>query len=208
MKIVLDFDDTIFNTYGLMQEFLKIFLIEGFNEEQFWDVYRQCKKKIGDFDKDIFVDLIYSLKNFNKEEINKKIDFIINKSNEFVYRDFFDFVSSFKKEKLILLSFGTTEFQKTKIENSGISKYFSEIIITSRNKADDMEEIQKKYNGSIVFIEDKAKAIDDVKKRLPNVIAMKMIRAQGGHTETKSELTNYIIQDLNKLEGIINNLRD
>lgn len=208
MKIVLDFDDTIFNTYGLMREFLKVFQKEGFNEDQFWQIYKQCKKKVGDFDKDLFVDLFYKLRVFDKEKISKKINSIIAKSNVFVYSDFFDFVLNYKKEELILLSFGTTKFQEDKIKNSGISKYFNEVIITTKNKADDMEDIKKEYKEKIIFIDDKAEAIDNVKKRFPDVVAMKMVRTQGGHTETESELTDYIIQDFYKSKDIINKLRD
>jgi len=208
MKIVLDFDDMIFNTHGLMWEFVKVFQKEGFNEDQFWQIYKQCKKRVGDFDEDLFIDLAYELKDFNREKVNKKINSIIAKDNVFVYSDFFDFVLDYKKEELILLSFGTTKFQKNKIENSGISKYFNEVIITSRNKADDMSCIKKKYNKNIIFIDDKAEAIDDVKKRLPNVVTMKMERPQGGHIDTESKLADYVIKELNEAKNIINKLNN
>ena len=49
-----------------------------------------------------------------------EIDSIISKSRNFVYSDLFDFVGSFDKKDLFLLSFGATDFQRIKIKNSGI----------------------------------------------------------------------------------------
>lgn len=206
MKIVLDFDETIFNTHAMMRELLKIFAKEGFIENQFWDIYKECKKKLGDFDKGLLVDLLYESRVFDKNKVSLEIDHIIEKSNEFIYQDFFDFISNFKKKDLILLSFGTTDFQKIKIENSGIVKYFDDIIITSRNKADDLKEIQKKYNENLVFIDDKAEQIDDAKKCLPQIVAIKIERINGRHVLLKAERADYIVKNLDEAKKIINEL--
>lgn len=206
MKIVLDFDDTIFNTHALMRGLVKIFTKKGFSEDQFWGAYKECKEKSGDLDKVLLVDLLYKLKIFDKNKVNAEIDRIIERSYEFVYQDFFDFVLDFKKKDLILLSFGTTDFQKIKIENSGILKYFCESIITSKNKADDIEEILKKHVESLIFMDDKASQIDEAKKRLPQIIAIKMEREKGGHILPKSELADYIVKNLSEAKKIINEL--
>ncbi|NOQ67973.1 hypothetical protein GQ568_00865 [Patescibacteria group bacterium] len=204
MKIVLDFDDTIFNTYQLMQEVLAVFNNLGFQEEQFWNAYKECKKRAGDFDKEILINLLSELKSFNKEKVGAEIDSIISRSRNFVYSDFFDFVSGFDKKDLILLSFGTTDFQRTKIENSGIVSYFEKVIITSNDKTIDLEGIFKKSaNEKIFFIEDKGGQIDKVKKKLPQIIAMKMERPQGGHINTESKLADHIVKDLNEARDII-----
>jgi len=208
MKIILDFDDTIFNTFQVMQEFRKIFNRLGFTDDEFWSAYRQCKKENNDFVPDIFLETIGEIRSYDKNKAKEDIQNLIERFSDYIFSDFFCFLSIAKKEELILLSYGSSDFQKNKIEKSGIVPYFSEIIITSRDKAEDIEEIKKRYNEKLVFIEDKAESIDNVKKRMPEVTTMKIIRPQGGHIEKKSELTNYIIQDLFRLDNIINNLRD
>lgn len=207
MKIILDFDDTIFNTHQLIQEFFKIFQKEGFTEEQFWNVYQKNIKEIGSFDKNLIIDLLFEINIFDKEKIQTEINFIIKRSEQFVYTDFFDFILKFKKEDLILLSYGAFDFQKIKIDNSGVSEYFSEVIITLKNKADRIEEIKNKDNETFVFIEDKAESIDDVKRRFPNIVTMKMTRPQGRHSII-TKLTDYVIQDLNEARNIINDLNE
>jgi FMN phosphatase YigB (HAD superfamily) len=203
MKIVLDFDDTIFNTHQLMQEVLAVFNGLGFQEEQFWDAYKECKKRVGDFDSEILINLLSELKSFDKEKVSTEIDSIISKSRNFVYPDFFDFAKNFNKKDLILLSFGTIDFQGMKIKNSGIIPYFQEIIITEKDKTDDLKNILIKNKGEkIFFIDDKAEQIDKVKEKLPQIIAMKMERPQGGHINTESKLTDHIVKDLNEVKNI------
>jgi FMN phosphatase YigB (HAD superfamily) len=209
MKIVLDFDDTIFNTHRLMQEFLAVFSSLSFREKQFWDAYAECKEKAGDFDKEILINLFSELKSFNKKKVGTEIDFIISKSRNFVYPDFFDFVNNFNKKDLILLSFGTTDFQGMKIKNSGIISYFKEIIITQKDKTENLKNVLIKNEGEkIFFIDDKAKQVDKIKEKLPQIVTVKMERPQGGHINTESKLTNYIVKDLNEAKDIINNLNE
>lgn len=206
MKIVLDFDDTLFNTHALMRELIKIFTKEGFSEDQFWGAYKECKERSGDLDKFLLIDLLCALKTFDKNKVSAEIDRIIERSNEFIYQDFFDFIAGFEKKDLILLSFGVTDFQKIKIGNSEISKYFGEVIITSKNKADNIEEIRKKYAENLIFIDDKASQIDEAKKRFPEIIAVKMERERGGHILLKSELADHIVKNLGEAKKIINEL--
>ena len=247
MKIILDFDDTIFNTHKLMRDVCAVFESLGFQEEQFWDAYVECKEKAGDFNPEIIIDLLDKIKPlnkirtsslpprcslsaedcselrvfssqssaerlrrgdkiklFSKTEIEKKINSILDNSKNFVYPDFFDFARSFNKKDLILLSFGEINFQGTKIENSGIGSFFSEVIITQKNKTEDLKPICEKYlEEKIFFIDDKAEQIDEIKKIFPQIILMKMERTRGGHINMKSELADYVVKDLNEVKNII-----
>ena len=209
MKIVLDFDDTIFNTYQLVREFIVVFKRLGFQEKQFWSVYAECKKKAGGFDKEVLIDLFAELKSFDKEGVSEKIDFVINRSKKFVYPDFFDFADSFKKKDLILLSFGTNDFQRIKIENTGVPSKFKEVIITNQDKVFDLKDIlRKNRKEKIFFIDNKANQIDKVKEELPQIITMQMNRLQSKHSYIKSRLTDYVIKDLYKAEDIISKIME
>lgn len=204
MKIILDFDDTIFNTHQMVQEFIKVFKKNGFTKKEFYNAWGMCLKKIGKFDLDAVINLVINsgkLENPIKEKINS----ILSNTNKFIYPDFFSFVKDFEKNNLILLSFGEINFQRTKIENSKIAPIFSEVIITTKDKVESLMLIRKKHsNDKIFFIDDKAEQIDKVKNILPQIVTIKMERLQGEHVKIKSRLTNYTVKNLDEARKIIN----
>ncbi len=206
MKIVLDFDDTIFNTHELIQCFFGVFKQVGFSSEEFLNGFEMVRKKRRDFDLPTFVDLLNEKKPFDKKAVESQLDTIINKSNVLVYPDFLEFARKFDKDSLMILSFGTTPFQKNKIEKSNILPFFSEVIITDKNKDEEINHIVNKYNREkIFFVEDKATQIDRVKNKFPEVIVMKMERPEGRFNNMKSELADFVVKDFNDVERVIRN---
>ena len=204
MKIVLDFDDCIFNTYQFFQELLGIFKRVGFTEKEFFDNHRRTKEKNGYFNLEMIIEFLYQTKRFNKEKIKEEIRSFMDKSGKFVYSDFAGFAGNFGKENLILLSYGDANFQKEKIEKSGIASFFKEIIIT-RDKAKSFKTIFQKYNAEkIFFIDDKADQVNQIKKYFPQVVAIKIERPQGKHIEIKSELADYVVGNLDEAKDKIN----
>ena len=210
MKIILDFDDTIFNTYRLMREFLEIVKKYNFTEEEFFGAYQECKKKVGDFDPKTVIKLLNEIRLFDKTKVEKEVNLMLDDLRDFIYPDFFDFINNFNKKDLILLSFGTTGTQKIKIDNSKVREFFEDVIITSRNKTDKTEEIKpifKKYKKEkIFFIDDKAIQVDNIKRKFPEIITMRMKRPQGGHVITEPKLADYTIKNLDEAKNIINKL--
>jgi len=211
MKIILDFDDTIFNTYQLFQELIKIFQGAGFTEEEFKKKYRETKNKAGGFELETILRLSRQLKSFDEEKVRKEIDSLVSDAEKFVYPDLADFTESFDKKNLVLLSCGETNFQREKIEKSKIASFFNKIIIspTEENKTDNLKNIfQKNCAEKIFFIDDKAEQIDRIKKDLPQIIVLKMERPQGKHKDIKSELADYVVKDLYEArEVILENVR-
>ena len=211
MKIILDFDDTTFSTHQMMGELLKISEKTGFTEEEFWTAFRKCKEKAKDLNIKVLAGLLYEdftriSPALKREEIIKKMDLVLSKLNVFIYPDFFDFVKNFDKKDLILLSLGTTDFQKKKIKSSQIEDFFNEIVVTYGNKAENFKVLVEKYNSEkMFFVEDSAVQIDSVKKEFPQIITFKMERPQGKNVETRSELADYVVKDLREVREIIFN---
>ncbi len=208
MKIILDFDDTIFNTYKLIHNVCAIFSSLGFQERQFWDVYVGCKEKAGDFNPEIIINLLNEIKPFDKIKAAQEINLILDNSEDFIYPDFFSFAKSYNKKDLILLSFATTATQKIKINNSKITEFFENIIITSGDKAEDINPIFEKCEGEkIFFIDDKTSQIDNIKNKFPEIITMKMKRPQGVDIMTESKLADYTVKNLNEAKDIVSNVK-
>lgn len=209
MKIILDFDDTILNTYSILEEIIKIFQRRGFTKEVSENMYKKSVEKAGNFDQEAMIDLLFDLKEFDRIKTGKEINYLLDRTKDFIYPDFFDFAKHFDKSDLIMVSFGAKTgkpvFQERKLAKSGIKPFFGKAIITSKDKIGEIEPIYKKYPGEkIFFIDDKAEQIDKTKTIIPEVIAMKMERPQGWHTEIKSKRADYVIKSLKEAEEIIN----
>jgi FMN phosphatase YigB (HAD superfamily) len=205
MKLILDFDDTIFDTGSWMEEIINIFIGEGFTREEYFVNYERSKKEKGDFDIDSMIGFFGEKKGIDKKKIKSKIDALIKNSKKFVYEDFFDFVRGFEKKDLILVSVGLKEIQMGKIENSGIVPFLSRVSIPKKYKSDEIDLVSKKYpSEKIFFIDDKAKQIDEAKRRLPQIVAIKMERPTGRHVALKSELADFTVKNLSEAKEIIN----
>ncbi len=128
MKIYIDFDGTLYNSTKL--------------DKQFINLFTQYNIKTGYIEK-----LIDKLKNYNtvtKQLINEfnlphnilsKINTIY--SNKLVFKDSIPFLEKYyQKYDLILLTYtNDLKYQQMKINSANISKYFKEIIITTKNKS-------------------------------------------------------------------------
>jgi len=214
MKIVLDFDDTIFNTHQMMAELVKISEKAGFTESEFWLAFKDNKEKVKDIDVKVIVEFLYKnsamkIFSYKKEEIIEEMASVFLRLKEFVYPDFSDFVNCFEKKDLVILSIGKNNFQEEKIKNSGVQNFFNEIIIIPEDKVGKFKFLlQNSGDEKIFFIEDSAFHIDQVKKEFPQVVSFKIERSQGKNIETKSELTDYVVKDLEEAKKIIFGLID
>lgn len=204
MKIFLDFDDTILNTGAFMNEIMKVFISAGFSQEEFRDNWEETKVKTGDFDLDVFFNLFVRTGEFDIRKTRKSMDMIFSNIDVFVHDDFFDFVKEFGKDKLAILSFGTTPFQREKIENSKIVPYFSEVIVTPKGKEEAFLQIVSDHAGKkIFFVDDRAYQINKVKEAFPDITAMKIERPNGRYREDKSAFADYIVKDFYDVADII-----
>lgn len=207
MKIILDFDDTIFDTGSFNEEIANIFIELGFSKEEYERNYQRSMNLKGDFDKDFIIELFSEIKQINRNKIKGEIETVIKGSKKFIYDDFFDFARSFNKKDLTLVSVGLKEIQTGKIANAGMVSFFNKISILKKYKSDEIKLIAQKYpTKKIFFIDDKAKQIDEAKKRLPRIIAIKMERPRGRHILPKSEKTDYVANNFAQVRGIINDI--
>lgn len=205
MKIYLDFDDTILDTGGFKRELARAFREAGASEEEFLNNYEAAKAKAGGFDLETILESFDRKSGFDAAAARKRAYGMLAHMDAFVYEDFFDFAKEFGKDNLVLLSFGRTAMQKTKIDNSKVALYLGEIIVTDRGKEEQFPGILKRHPGKrIYFVDDKADQIDRVKAVAPSVTAMKMERSGGLHTHTESRWADHRVKDFKEVANIIN----
>ncbi|MBW6440906.1 HAD hydrolase-like protein [Patescibacteria group bacterium] len=206
MKIVIGFDDTIFNTYKLIKNILDNLKKAGYKSEEFQEIYKKAKQKKVDFNQREVVTLLEKLDFNNKSEVVQEMVLLLKNAEKFIYPDFYRFVDNFKKKDLILLSSGKTSLQKKKIENSKISNYFDKVFVTE-DKIKKLELIYKKYSRDrLFFIDDRPSDIDQAERLMLGIVTLKMERARGVYTKQSSSKTNFEIRNFSQAKKIIQEL--
>lgn len=141
MKIYIDFDGTLFDTFKLKQEFINLFNKYNVKKEYIEKIINESYQK--DKNLDILAKKIIEKNNLDSS-ILTELDNIYSK--KLIYKDAIPFLEKYyQKYDLILLTLGTAKYQQKKINASNISKYFKKIIITNNDKS----KLNIDYNSGI-----------------------------------------------------------
>ena len=158
MKLVIDFDDTIFDTNRFKRErlfpCLKKYDISAEVFEKNYEKYRQ-NNHIYD---------IYQHLEFFKKESNLDIDIesviyeISNGLESFVFPEYLNIFKKYGRENIFILTQGDENFQQLKIKRSEVDKKVEEVLIVDSTKQEKKEDISLLWpNETILFIDDKFK---------------------------------------------------
>jgi|GEM_PF-1908392 hypothetical protein len=196
--IVLDFDDMMFKTQKMLNEYAKVFAMHGFSADNFWEVYEETKKRVGFFSPETMLDIFSALRNFDVQKARSDLDKVLSDTSDYIYKDFEIFARQINPKKMIILTFGDEELQKKKIYNSGVVPFVGKVIITPQKKKTVFEKqiIPHNPHAIIVFIDDRAPEIDLVKEAFPQIITFKMNRPEGRHRDELSKKADYLVTDL------------
>ncbi len=204
MKIILDFDHTLFSTKKLFDSLKEEFKESGVNDKLFSETFQKSKDPVGYNSENQFKLIIEEKPVLNPKKLKEVFKKVINRADQFVYPDVLPVLRNLKKEnQLILLSYGEKKFQKEKIEDSKITKYFNKIIITQDiNKVSDLKKILKEKEIAI-FVEDNPYAILEVKKSFPKIITIRINRGEGKYAKEKNnDKTDFVIENLSELKKV------
>ncbi len=211
MIIFIDFDDVLFNTRKFVIDYKKIFKLHGISEkiyDRYYYNYPANKNKIfKKYNSKMHVREIGKKFSINVKKINNDISNFIKNTKKYVFKDVYKFLKIFPKKDLYIISFPKIGFQKAKIKNSEINKYFKRSISTSNLKSSVIKELIKKEkinkNESVFFIDDRLESIEDMKKKIPKVITILLGRKEGRHKYLSKGNADYKAANLNEALKII-----
>lgn len=201
--VIIDFDGVLFNDQRFKADYESLFRRAGVSHEVYERTYEQTKKK-GYYDPRIHIQLALAHKSSVQTRLYAHVRRFVGQSSDYIYKDVPDFLMFLEKEGIsaVVLSTGDAQFQKQKIQKSGITDCFEEIIIVPNvSKVVALHTlIRKKKPASAIFIDDKKEVVEEVKKSLPEVYTIQMRRretqapARGGDLEIKdfSESVEFI----------------
>lgn len=204
MFIVIDFDGVLFDDRAFKRDYSQFFGQYGIPP----DVYKESYQATKAANQGLYRqrDHIRRLKKFYTSpalsSLHEDAEKFAARSKKYVYPEAKHFLATLKRRgaSLVLLSWGDA-FQKTKIEKSGLADFFDKIkIITRAAKAKPILQLLKKGTGKAVFIDDRREVIDEVKRKVPNLMAIQVIRHPD---QEKSALAYAVIRNLLQAEKLL-----
>jgi len=210
MKIIFDFDHTLFSSKKFYQALQKAFGKFDIDKKLFQETYENSKIKKRSYDSDKQIQLIVKVKpEIEKSDLKKQYEKILRKAPQYLYSDTVWFLRKWeKKANLVLLSYGEEKFQGDKIKDSRIEKYFQKNVKITGDiyKIKPFKKLFQKKE-KLIFIEDNPTALSKTKKNFPNVIAIRINRGEGKYREEPDiPKIDFSIKNLKELDKILNSL--
>jgi len=210
MKIIFDFDHTLFSAKKLFENLKEEFKKAGVSEKLFFETFQKSKGNFGYIHRKQFELITKENPELNLIKLEETFKKVINRADKFLYPDVLPVLINLKKEnELILLSYGEKEFQREKIDNSKITHYFNKIVVTQEiNKISELRKILKKKENA-VFVEDNPRALVEAKKYFPDLVTVRINRNEGKYIkEPNNEKIDFVIENLDEIKKILKELKD
>jgi FMN phosphatase YigB (HAD superfamily) len=209
MKIFIDFDDSLFNTKKFVSELIKVFANCGVSQENFFKNYYDYPKKtskgLRKYDPIQQISFLSKKKGVDGKKLKRDIKRLVLDASEFVFDDTINFLKCFKRNSLILLSFAKTNFQCDKIKYSGLTDYFSKVIVSDKIKAKEVAKAIGNKKSLIFFIDDRTDQIGPVKDIFPSSVTFLLKRKEGRYNNKKTKSVDFEVKNLKEAKKIIKN---
>lgn len=195
MKVYVDFDRTLFDCDRFLEDFYAIITKYNIPKELFKECQNQSKRH--GFNPYTILNDVEKKINFDKS-VYLDIDELIHNTSNYLYSDTISFLEYLNSHNymVIILTKGNRDFQREKIINAHIDKYYSKLIVTMRHKG----LLFLNYLQS-VFIDDNPREIESLLIRNPKVIIrIKRNMSKYSEIELKKE-----VKTVNNLHEIIDN---
>ena len=162
MKLILDFDDTLFNNAKFKKHLF--YIAQNYGITNVEELYTQSRSS----------ETPFSLKNFlqkslpesnidNTSSVEQMYEEIMSICETCVNKDVIDLVKNVGKNNCFLVTHGDDEFQKDKINMVMVRGYFSEVIIVPGSKKAIIESLCERYSSQVViFVDDKIRFFEDI----------------------------------------------
>lgn len=208
MKIILDFDYTLFNTGKFREAVMDAFSKNGVDNELFSRTLEESRGEGRNWKPYIQFDILESLDISDIDLLRKDFDVLLKSSCLFLYEDTLPFLEKIRKDhSLALLTYGEDFFQGAKLAGCDVAtKYFERVVIT-KNIYKDKETNDLSGGSKAIFVDDNPAALSAVKIHAPHIVTVRINRGDGRYAhELSLEGTDYEVADLKGVEGLIPNL--
>ena len=155
--VIIDFDDTIFNTQAFKRARIEALERVGVSEELYHETYMEARQKdsVLIYSDEAHADALAG-RGFSRETVLATLESLAG-TTTYLFEDSSLFIESLKRRNasLVLLSLGAPAFQEKKIHQSGLENVFDQKYITNTNKADVLLSLLVNEVAPVWFINDK-----------------------------------------------------
>ena len=208
MRIILDFDYTIFDTDKFRGAVQAMFAKHGVGAELFKRSIEESRGEAGEWHPVKQFEILRKERIDKINSIREMLNRLTDDSQQYLYEDTMPYLEkASKNHEFSIVSYGEDKFQGAKIRGCrGACKYFNKILVTQNlNKDKEAGEIARGERA--IFIEDNPIALVAVKKFSPNIITLRMNRGEGRHASVPSgEGVDYEAKNLEEAEKIVSKL--
>ncbi|HLN18696.1 MAG TPA: hypothetical protein VK255_00825 [Patescibacteria group bacterium] len=212
MKIFIDFDDVIFNAKRFKKDLIGVFSKNGITRQEFDNSYYTFQKKAQMegryYDPKNQIKVLKKRFKIDNKKLEKDLDVFLSDMKKYVFPDVYGFLSNFPKNDLFLITYGHVRFQKKKIRNSGINKFFRRTLVSKDNKINIVLESCRKYSFSperedILLIDDRPEQIEKTEAIRKKIRTFRMCRPEGRYSDLLCIDKDWEVKDLKEVQKII-----
>ncbi len=192
MKLILDFDDVLFDAKALKEVMFDVLRNEGVeNGEQLYEAERRSgrafiprdflrracasQEEEGDTTIEVDVDVMY--------------ESIISRCPEFTNQELVELIGSVGGENCYIVTNGNEEFQMDKIVRAGLDTLVAKVIIVPGTKSVEIEHICKQFpDEEVVFLDDKTIYFDDIDREACKNLKTVLYNDKGTIGELEAEM--------------------
>lgn len=213
MKILIDFDDTLFHTDRFKDDLIKLFEKCGVSEADFNQYYYDYSPnkneglKIKTYFVDKHIKRLGEELNINQEKLKSNVEKFFSDTSSYVFPDVISFLKEFDKNDLYIISFGGKELLRLKIGNSGLANYVKEVILTERLKEFVVGDLikRKKWsdNDAIFFLDDRIEQLESIKSLNVKIKTILIKRSEGRYDDDPNGYCDFVAKNLKEVKKII-----
>lgn len=186
MKLIFDFDHTVFDMSEMHLSIKDAMVKLGVKEDHYQELYNEVTHwKL--FTQRALGQRIQKHYNIHSDEVVKVLDGLAKESALYIYDDVtagFDQLKE-KGHKILLLSWGSPEWQDKKIQHSGIMHHCEEVVSIPEIKAAYLKE-HHPHHECLVLIDDKPAELKAVQESEPNMKLVRIRRENGKYSDIET----------------------
>lgn len=168
MKLIVDFDDTIFDTGKLKEVIFSTLHKIGIHNGE--ELYMRERAKETPFSLHSFLHRICT-ENGYEGESNLLYENIMEECHPFVNKALISILQNTGKENCYVVTHGDDTFQRDKINSTKVSDLVEEVIVVPGSKKEIIESLCARFpNEEIIFVDDKSRFFNDIHMEIcPNL---------------------------------------